>query len=89
MVRYPCGPEPVSDTVGYRQSEEIAAQLGTVFLFRKCAVMSTQMNYIDVDGSVSFHISFEKISLYLKYRYIAQPNVELANTHASPSNDTQ
>ena len=32
-----------------------------------------KLNYIDVDDSVLFHIAFEKISIYFKYRYTAQP----------------
>ena len=34
-----------------------------------------KLNYINVDDSISFHISFEKISIYFKYRYIAQPYI--------------
>ena len=52
-----------------KQSEEIAGAARNYFFWSKFAVISTQMNYNDVDDSVSFHILFEKISIYFKYRY--------------------
>ena len=33
--------------------------------------------YIDVDDSISFHILFEKIYIYCKYRYITQPYLRI------------
>ena len=61
---------------GLGQSYEIAGgRSGLKLLLFGTNVLYFQrkLNYIDVDDSVSFHISFEKILIYLKYRYIAQP----------------
>ena len=60
-----------------KQSEEIAGgRRGSKrLIWGKCAVLSTQINYIDVDDSVTFHTLPEKISIYFNYRYTAQFNI--------------
>ena len=62
-----------------KQSEEVAGSThgsNQLFFGRKCAIISTKINFIDVDDSILFrYIAFEKISIHFKSRYTAQPYI--------------
>ena len=62
MFSHSTQPEPVQDS----KAESGNSRLGLEWLFwSKCSVISTQINYINVDDSFLFHISLEKISIQI------------------------